>query len=64
MLFVNIKEGESIDKVLKRYKRKCDKIKLTKKFKNYKFYTKPSKKNKEKLLKAIYKQQYLDKLDK
>lgn len=62
MLVVNIKEGETIERALKRYKRKCDQTQLIKNIKNLQFYLKPSLKKKEELYKAIYKYKLLYKI--
>ncbi|WP_103326683.1 30S ribosomal protein S21 [Bacteroidetes bacterium endosymbiont of Geopemphigus sp.] len=56
MLIVNIKEGESIERALKRYKRKCDQTRLIKNFRKIQYYIKPSIKRREEILKATYKQ--------
>lgn len=55
MLVVNIKEGETIERALKRYKRKCDKTQLIKNIRNIQYYLKPSEKKREDIYKAIYK---------
>jgi small subunit ribosomal protein S21 len=59
MLIVKFKEGESIDKILKIYKKKCDKTKLIRNFRKHQFYIKPSIKIREKVLK--YKQRLIKK---
>lgn len=61
MLVVNVKEGESIDRALKRYKRKCDQTGLVKKFRKLQHHIKPSVKKREKFLKAVYKQSLISK---
>lgn len=61
MLIVNIKEGESIERALKRYKRKCDQTRLIKNFRKIQYYIKPSVKRREEILKATYKQQLTSK---
>lgn len=55
MLVVNIKEGETIERAIKRYKRKCDKTQLIKNIRNIQYYLKPSEKKREEIYKAIYK---------
>lgn len=55
MLVINIKEGETIERAMKRYKRKCDKTQLIKNIRNLQFYLKPSVKKREETYKAIYK---------
>lgn len=55
MLVINIKEGETIERAIKRYKRKCDKTQLIKNIRNIQYYLKPSTKKREEIYKAIYK---------
>lgn len=54
MLIIERKEGESIDRTLKRYKRKHRDTKLRRELRNRKEYTKPSVKRRNEILKAIY----------
>ena len=63
MLKINVKEGESIDRVLKRYKRKVRKVKQMNQLREKKNYTKKSTKRRETIKKARYKQQYLNKAE-
>ena len=51
MIIINISTGESIEKVLKRYKRKVDNIGLLKELKRRKFFTKSSDLKREELKK-------------
>ncbi len=44
MLIIPIKEGENIDRALKRFKRKFDKTGAKRQLQNRKQFTKPSKK--------------------
>jgi small subunit ribosomal protein S21 len=57
MIIVPIKEGESIDRALKKYKRKFEKTGVVKELRERQKYTKPSVKNRQEKLKAIYVQQ-------
>jgi small subunit ribosomal protein S21 len=57
MIIVPIKEGESIDRALKKYKRKFEKTGVVKELRERQKFTKPSVKNREQKLKAIYIQQ-------
>lgn len=57
MIIVPIKEGESIDRALKKYKRKFEKTGVVKELRERQKYTKPSIKNRQEKLKAIYVQQ-------
>lgn len=61
MLIIPIKEGENIDRALKRFKRKFDKTGTMRQLRSRKQYVKPSVKNREKLIKAQYIQQLRDK---
>ncbi len=54
MIIVPIKEGESIDKVLKKLKRKFEKTGVVKELRERQKFTKPSIKKREEKLKAIY----------
>jgi small subunit ribosomal protein S21 len=57
MIIIPVKEGESIDRALKRYKRKFEKTGVVKELRNRQKFTKPSIINREQKLKAIYIQQ-------
>ena len=54
MLIINVKEGESIDRALKRYKRKHRDTKLIKEVRRRKNFTKPSVERREEMLSAVY----------
>lgn len=56
MLIVDVKESESIDRALKKYKRKFEKSGILKELRSRKHFTKPSIKRRTEVLKAIYKQ--------
>lgn len=60
MIIIPVKEGENIDKALKKYKRKFEKTGVVKELRERQKYTKPSVKNREQKLKAIYIQQLKD----
>jgi len=57
MIIIPVKEGESIDRALKKYKRKFEKTGVIKELRARQKYTKPSIINREQKLKAIYVQQ-------
>jgi small subunit ribosomal protein S21 len=57
MIIVPVKEGESIDRALKKYKRKYEKTGVVKELRERQQFTKPSIKNRIQRLKAIYIQQ-------
>ncbi len=60
MIIVPVKEGESIDKALKKYKRKFEKTGIVKELRERQKFTKPSVKRREEVLKAAYIQQLND----
>lgn len=57
MIIVPVKEGESIDRALKKLKRKFEKTGVVKELRERQKFTKPSVKRREEVLKAIYVQQ-------
>ncbi len=57
MIIIPVKEGENIDRALKRYKRKFEKTGAMRELRERQRYTKPSVKRREQKLKAIYIQQ-------
>jgi len=57
MIIVPVKEGESIDKALKKLKRKFEKTGVVKELRERQKFTKPSVLKREEKLKAIYIQQ-------
>ncbi len=60
MLIIPIKEGENIDRALKRYKRKFDKTGNMRQLRTRKQFTKPSVENRQKIQKAQYIQKLRD----
>lgn len=56
MLIIDVKDGESIEKALKKYKRKFDKSGVVKELRRRKHFTKPSVTRRNEMLKAAYKQ--------
>ena len=59
MLIIEVKDGESIDRALRRYKRKVRDTRILKELRNRREYTKPSVQKRNKLLKAIKREAYL-----
>ena len=57
MLIIDIKDGESIDKALKRYKKKFEKSGVLRQLRRRQSFTKPSVQRRNGLLKARYRQQ-------
>lgn len=64
MIIVPVKEGESIDRALKKYKRKFEKTGVIKELRERQQFTKPSVIKRNQLLKAIYIQQLRSESDK
>ncbi len=56
MIIVEVKSGESIDRALRRYKRKHQQVKLMKELRDRREFTKPSVKRRSEKLHAIYKE--------
>jgi len=54
MLIIPVKEGESIDRALKRFKRKFDQTKMMREIRSRKEFIKPSVKRRQQILKAKY----------
>lgn len=54
MIIVQVKEGENVDKALKKYKRKFEKTGLMKELRERKAYKKPSVRRREVITRAIY----------
>ncbi len=61
MIIVPVKEGENIDRALKRFKRKFEKTGVVKELRRRQAYEKPSVTRRQQKLKAIYIQQLLNK---
>ena len=57
MLIIDSKDCENIDKALKKYKKKFEKSKTLLQLRDRQAFTKPSVRNRTKVLKAVYKQQ-------
>ncbi|HEB61713.1 MAG TPA: 30S ribosomal protein S21 [Bacteroidetes bacterium] len=58
MLVINVKEEESIDRALKRYKRKVQSTKLIKELRKRQHFTKPSVARRQEVLNAVYREKY------
>jgi small subunit ribosomal protein S21 len=57
MIVINIKENESIDKALKRFKKKFEKTGVLKQLRNRSYYEKTSISRRQTVLRAAYRQQ-------
>ena len=54
MIIIEIKDEESIDRALKRYKRKHRQVQLYKELRRRKHFTKPSVKRRHEIISAVY----------
>ncbi|WP_272149987.1 30S ribosomal protein S21 [Tenacibaculum aiptasiae] len=59
MLKIIVKEGENIDRALKRYKRKFRNVKILQELRERKQFTKPSVARRAQIQKAAYKEKLL-----
>ncbi len=59
MLIIDSKDLDNIDKALKKYKKKFEKAHILVQLRARQHFVKPSVKNREKVLKAAYRQQIL-----
>ncbi|MFC1734702.1 30S ribosomal protein S21 [Candidatus Hydrogenedentota bacterium] len=53
MTFIKVKDSESFEKALRRFKKKCNKEGVMQKLKENKYYEKPSDRKRRRLAKAI-----------
>lgn len=60
MIIVPIKEGENLEKSLKAFKKKFDRIGIVKELRARKVYNKPSVVRRQKKLKAVLRQKYIE----
>ncbi|MFN0200934.1 MAG: 30S ribosomal protein S21 [Bacteroidia bacterium] len=58
MLIIDIKDGEALDKALRRFKKKFEKVGILKETRRRSTYSKPSEVKKEQLKKAVSRQRY------
>ena len=57
MIIVPVKEGENIERALKKFKRKFEKTGVVRELRSRQAFIKPSVRKREELMKAIYVQQ-------
>lgn len=57
MIIVNVKENESIDKALKRFKKKFEKTGVLKELRSRTSYEKPSVRRRNEIIRARYREQ-------
>lgn len=60
MIVINVKENESIDRALKRFKKKFEKTGVLRELRGRKHFVKPSIQRREEVLKAAYIQKIRD----
>ena len=54
MIIVQVKEGENIERALKKFKRKFEKTGIVKELRSRQAFQKPSVTNRKKMMKAVY----------
>ena len=59
MLFVSVKEGEGIEKALKKLKKKIEKTGIIYELRKRQSFTKPSVKRRDIIKRAVYKQNFV-----
>lgn len=57
MIIVQVKDGENIERALKKFKRKYEKTGVVKELRRRQAFEKPSVTNRKKMMKAVYVQQ-------
>ena len=57
MIIVQVKEGENIERALKKFKRKFEKTGVVKELRSRQAFEKPSVTNRKQMMKAVYVQQ-------
>jgi len=58
MLIIDVKDSESLDKALKKYKKKFEKAGILRELRARQAYTKPSVRRRSQVLRAVYRQQF------
>jgi small subunit ribosomal protein S21 len=61
MLLITVKENESIDKALKRFKKKFERTGVLRELRRRSAFTKPSVSRRNEVIRAVYKQQMQEK---
>lgn len=56
MLIIPVKEGENIERAIKKYKKKFDRVGIVRELRNRKEFTKPSITRRQEVIRASYKQ--------
>ncbi len=63
MIIVPVKEGENLERSLKKFKRKFEKTGVVKELRFRQFFTKPSVERRQQIIHAVYKEQMLRDLE-
>ncbi len=63
MIIVHVKEGENLEKAINAFKKKFQRIGVVKELRARKVYNKPSVVRRQKKLKAVLRQKYIDSLE-
>ncbi|MDO5509810.1 MAG: 30S ribosomal protein S21 [Weeksellaceae bacterium] len=63
MLIIPVKDGESIDRALKRYKRKYDRTRVVRRLRDKQQFTKPSVTRRQEKQRAAYRQRMQSKAE-
>jgi len=63
MLIIDVKDSESIDRALKKYKRKFERAGVMKELRRRKQFSKPSVVRRNEVLKAVYKDKMMSKFE-
>ena len=63
MIKVPLREGDNIERALKKFKTKCNRVGLTKELRKREQYEKPSEEKRRKMAAAIYRQKLHDEED-
>ncbi len=61
MLIVSVKEGENIERAIKKYKKKFERTGVIRELRDRQKFTKPSVRRREEILKAVYRDKMADK---
>lgn len=56
MLIIPVKEGENIERAIKKYKKKFDRVGIVRELRDRKEFTKPSVTRRQEVIRASYKQ--------
>ncbi|MCE3008916.1 MAG: 30S ribosomal protein S21 [Bacteroidetes bacterium] len=60
MIIVELKDGESIEKALRRYKKKFERLGILKQVRSRMYFTPPSVGRREEIKKAVRRQNYIE----